>query len=215
LKDYDALFAEKLELLLQLRDENPVAWSGKYRPALTGQGVFPRPAQAKLPIWLGVGGTPASFARAGMLGLPLMIAIIGGEPHRFRPLVDLYRQAGARAGHAAETLKVGIHALGYVAVTDKQAADDFFPGYAETFSKIGEERGWGPVTRGQFDALLSPTGALVVGSPEIVAEKIQHYDKVLGGIARLSFQMSVAGLGRKELMESIELAGTRVKPLLA
>jgi alkanesulfonate monooxygenase SsuD/methylene tetrahydromethanopterin reductase-like flavin-dependent oxidoreductase (luciferase family) len=143
-----------------------------------------------------------------------MIAIIGGEPHRFRPLVDLYRQAGARAGHAPETLKVGIHALGYVAETDAKAAEDFFPGYAETFSKIGEERGWGPVTRGQFNALLSRTGALVVGSPETVAEKVRHYDKVLGGIERLSFQMSVAGMGRKELMSSIELAGTKVKPIL-
>ena len=214
LKDYDALFAEKLELLLQLRDENHVTWSGKYRPALNGQGVFPRPVQEKMPVWLGVGGTPASFARAGVMGLPLMIAIIGGEPHRFRPLVDLYRQAGARAGHAPETLKVGIHALGYVADTDAKAAEDFFPGYAETFSKIGEERGWGPVTRRQFDALLNPSGALVVGSPETVAEKIRHYDEVLGGIERLSFQMSVAGLGRKELMSSIELAGTKVKPIL-
>jgi probable LLM family oxidoreductase len=214
LKDYDDLFAEKLDLLLQLRDENHVTWTGKYRPALNGQGVYPRPVQEKLPVWLGVGGTPASFARAGALGLPLMIAIIGGEPHRFRPLVDLYRQAGARAGHAPETLKVGIHALGYVAETDAKAAEDFFPGYAETFSKIGEERGWGPVTRGQFNALLSPTGALVVGSPETVAEKVRHYDKVLGGIERLSFQMSVAGMGRKELMSSIELAGTKVKPIL-
>jgi probable LLM family oxidoreductase len=214
LKDYDDLFAEKLDLLLQLRDENHVTWTGKYRPALNGQGVYPRPVQEKLPVWLGVGGTPASFARAGVLGLPLMIAIIGGEPHRFRPLVDLYRQAGARAGHAPETLKVGIHALGYVAETDAKAAEDFFPGYAETFSKIGEERGWGPVTRGQFNALLSRTGALVVGSPETVAEKVRHYDKVLGGIERLSFQMSVAGMGRKELMSSIELAGTKVKPIL-
>jgi probable LLM family oxidoreductase len=215
LKDYDTLFAEKLELLLQLRDETYVNWSGKFRPALNGQGVFPRPLQEKLPIWLGVGGTPASFARAGVLGLQLMIAIIGGEPHRFRPLVDLYRQAGARAGHDPETLRVGIHALGYVADTDAQAAEDFFPGYAETFSKIGEERGWGPVSRAQFDALLSKTGALVVGSPEKVAEKIAHYDRVLGGISRLSFQMSVAGLGHGRLMQSIELAGSRVKPMLA
>jgi probable LLM family oxidoreductase len=214
LKEYDSLFAEKLELLLRLRDDNHVTWSGKYRPALSGQGVYPRPAQEKLPVWLGVGGTPASFARAGVLGLPLMIAIIGGEPHRFRPLVDLYRQAGARAGHAPETLKVGIHALGYVAETDAKAADDFFPGYAETFSKIGEERGWGAVTRRQFDALLAPTGALVVGGPETVAAKVRHYDKVLGGIERLSFQMSVAGLGRRELMSSIQLAGTKVKPIL-
>ena len=215
LKDYDALFAEKLDLLLQLRDETHLHWSGKYRPALTGQGVYPRPLQEKLPIWLGVGGTPASFARAGAMGLPLMVAIIGGEPHRFKPLVDLYRQAGARAGHAPETLKVGIHALGYVADTDEQAAEDFFPGYAEAFSKIGQERGWGPVTRGQYNALLQPTGALVVGSPETVAAKIRHYDSVLGGISRLSFQMSVAGLGHGKLMRAIELAGTRVKPLLA
>ncbi len=214
LKDYDALFAEKLDLLLQLRDATNVTWSGKFRPALNGQGVYPRPLQEKLPIWLGVGGTPASFARAGMMGLPLMIAIIGGEPHRFKPLVDLYRQAGARAGHAPETLKVGIHALGYVAETNEKAAADFFPGYADTFSQIGKERGWGPVTRAQFDALLEPSGALIVGAPETVAEKIAHYDKVLGGIARLDFQMSVAGLGHAQLMRSIELAGSRVKPLL-
>jgi probable LLM family oxidoreductase len=215
LKDYDSLFAEKLELLLTLRDETYVTWSGKHRPTLTGQGVFPRPVQEKMPIWLGVGGTAASFARAGVMGLPLMVAIIGGEPHRFKPLVDLYRQAGERAGHAPESLQVGIHALGYVAETDKQAAEEFFPGYAETFSKIGEERGWGPVTRGQYNALLSDTGALVVGGPEAVAKKIRHYDRVLGGISRLSFQMSVAGLGHKKLMSSIELAGTKVKPLIA
>jgi probable LLM family oxidoreductase len=214
LKDYDALFAEKLELLLRLRDENPVTWSGRYRPALDAQGVFPRPLQEKLPIWLGVGGTPASFARAGVLGLPLMIAIIGGEPHRFRPMVDLYRQAGIRAGHAAEKLKIGIHALGYVADTDEEAAEDFFPGYAETFSQIGRERGWGPVTRGQFDALLRPMGALAVGSPRTVAAKIAHYEQVLGGISRFSFQMSVAGLGHGKLMRSIELAGQSVLPLV-
>jgi probable LLM family oxidoreductase len=214
LEDYDSLFAEKLDLLLQLRDETYPHWSGKFRPALTGQGVFPRPAQARLPIWLGVGGTPASFARAGTLGLPLMIAIIGGEPHRFRPLVDLYREAGLRAGHSAEALKVGIHALGYVAETDAQAADDFFPGYAATFSKIGEERGWGPVTRRQFDALLGPSGALVVGGPATVIEKVRHYDRVLGGIARLSFQMSVAGLPHANLMRAIELAGIAVAPTL-
>jgi probable LLM family oxidoreductase len=214
LEDYDALFAEKLNLLLQLRDETYPRWSGKFRPALTGQGVFPRPAQAKLPIWLGVGGTPASFARAGTLGLPLMIAIIGGEPHRFRPLVDLYREAGKHAGHAEDALKVGVHALGYVAGTDAQAADDFFPGYAATFSKIGQERGWGPVTRRHFDALLAPTGALVVGGPETVIEKIRHYDRALGGITRLSFQMSVAGLPHAKLMRAIELAGTQVAPSL-
>jgi probable LLM family oxidoreductase len=215
LKDYDDLFAEKLDLLLTLRDSTYVNWSGRFRPPLTGQGIFPRPLQEKMPIWLGVGGTPQSFARAGAMGLPLMVAIIGGEPHRFRPLVDLYRQAGERAGHAPETLKVGVHALGHVAASDEQAAAEFFPGYAEAFTKIGKERGWGPVTRSQFDALTAPTGALVVGSPETVAAKVRHYDAVLGGISRLNFQMSVAGLEHRELMQSIELAGTKVKALLS
>ena len=167
--------------------------------------------QAKLPIWLGVGGTPESFARAGALGLPLMIAIIGGEPHRFRPLVDLYREAGRRAGHAAETLKVGIHALGYVAETTQQAADEFFPGYAEAFTKIGKERGWPPVTRRNFDALLGDTGALVVGSPERVAERVRYYDQVLGGVSRFDFQMSVASLDHAQMMRSIGLIGAEVK----
>jgi probable LLM family oxidoreductase len=212
LEDYDDLFAEKLDLLLQLREEAHPQWSGKHRPALTGQGVYPRPLQAKLPIWLGVGGTPASFARAGALGLPLMVAIIGGEPHRFRPLVDLYREAGRRAGHAPESLKVGIHALGYVADSDQKAADDFFPGYAAAFSKIGQERGWGPVTRRHFDSLLGPEGALIVGGRETVLRKIAHYNESLGGISRLSFQMSVAGLGHDGLMRAIELLGAEVAP---
>jgi len=143
-----------------------------------------------------------------------MIASMGGEPHRFRPLVDLYREAGKRAGHAAESLKVGIHALGYVAETDAQAADDFFPGYAAAFSKIGKERGWGPVTRRQFDALLGPTGALIVGGPETVIQKVKHYDEALGGISRLSFQMSVAGLPHERLMNAIGLLGTDVRPVV-
>lgn len=212
LKDYDALFVEKLDLLLELREKTEVHWSGKFRAPLTGQGVYPRPVQEKLPIWLGVGGTPESFARAGMLGLPLMVAIIGGEPHRFRPLVDLYREAGRRAGHAAESLKIGVHALGYVADTEKQAADDFFPGYAQAFTQIGKERGWPPVTRRQFDALLGRTGALIVGGPETVIAKVKHYDEVLGGIARLDFQMSVASLGHAQLLSAIRLLGEQVAP---
>ncbi len=211
LEDYDSLFAEKLELLLKLRDETNIHWEGKHRAALTGQGVYPRPLQAKMPIWLGVGGTPESFVRAGMLGLPLMIAIIGGEPHRFRPLVNLYRKAGAQAGFAAEDLKVGIHAMGYVAVTDKQAADDFFPGYAQSFTEIGKERGWPPVTRRHFDGLLSETGALIVGGPETVIRKVKHYDEVLGGVARLDFQMSVASLSREMLLSSTRLLGEQVR----
>src|SRR5213592_2785020 len=140
LEDYDALFAEKLDLLLKIRENEHVHWSGKHRPALTGQGVYPRPLQDPLPIWLGVGGTPESFVRAGMLGLPLMVAIIGGETRRFRPLIDLYREAGERAGFSPDRLKVGVHALGYVAATSDQAADDFFPGYARAFTTIGKER---------------------------------------------------------------------------
>ncbi len=146
------------------------------------------------------------------MGLPLMVAIIGGEPHRFRSLVDLYREAGRRAGHAPDSLKVGIHALGYIADSDQRAADDFFPGYAATFSKIGQERGWGPVTRRQFDSLLGPSGALIVGGRETVLKKIAHYNESLGGISRLSFQMSVAGLGHEGLMRAIRLMGEEVAP---
>jgi probable LLM family oxidoreductase len=214
LEDYDDLFAEKLDLLLTLRESTNVHWSGKHRAPLTGQGVYPRPLQNPLPIWLGVGGTPESFVRAGMLGLPLMVAIIGGEPHRFRPLIDLYREAGKRSGHAPEKLKVGIHALGYVADTDQQASDDFFPGYAEAFTKIGKERGWPPVTRSQFEALRRPTGALIVSDPEIVAEKVLRFNEALGGIDRLSFQMSVAALRHDNLMHAIDLLGTRVAPII-
>lgn len=214
LEDYDDLFAEKLDLLLQIRDTNNLTWSGKFRAPLTGQGIYPRPLQNTLPVWLGVGGTPASFARAGVLGLPLMIAIIGGEPHRFRPLVDLYREAGARAGHAPETLKVGLHMLGYVAETSQQASDHFFPGYARTFTEIGKERGWPPVTRNQFEALRGPTGALIVGSPAEVVDKVRYIDHALGGIARLNFQMSVATLPHDRQLSAINLLGTQVAPTI-
>jgi probable LLM family oxidoreductase len=160
LEDYDSLFAEKLDLLLTIREQTHVHWSGKHRAPLTGQPVYPRPQQNPLPVWIGVGGTPASFARAGTLGLPLMVAIIGGEPHRFRPLIDLYRDAGRKAGHAPENLKVGLHCIGFLADTTLQAADEFYPGYAYTFTEIGKERGWPSTTRAQFDATRGPTGAL-------------------------------------------------------
>ena len=214
LEDYDSLFAEKLDLLLRIREHTHVHWSGKHRAALTGQGVYPRPLQNPLPIWLGVGGTPGSFIRAGMLGLPLMVAIIGGEPHRFRPLIDRYRQAGLRAGHSPDQLKVGIHSLGYVANSSTTAEDEFFPGYARSFTEIGRERGWPPMTRAHFDAQLGPTGALLVGDPETVAEKILRVSESLGGISRITFQMSVAALPHAKMLRAIELLGTRVAPLV-
>ncbi len=153
LDDYDSLFAEKLDLLLKIRENTRIHWSGKYRAPLTGQAVYPRPVQDPLPIWVGVGGTPASFVRAGMLGLPLMVAIIGGEPKRFRPLIDLYREAGRRAGHSDEKLIVGLHAIGFLGNTTQEAADDFYPGYAHTFTKIGKKRGWPPRLRPICDQL--------------------------------------------------------------
>jgi probable LLM family oxidoreductase len=212
LKDYDLLFAENLDLLLEIRDNERVHWSGQRRAPLTGQGIFPRPLQTQLPIWLGVGGTPQSFVRAGALGLPLMIAIIGGETHQFRPLVDLYREAGKRAGHPDSQLKVGLHCFGYVAASSKQASDEFFPGYVEMMSSIGEERGWSPPTRRQFDAQTGPLGAYIIGEPNEVIDKIARHSEALGGVSRVSFQMDVAGFPHEKLMESIELIGSRVVP---
>src|SRR6266481_6351359 len=214
LEDYDSLFAEKLDLLLKIRESTKVLWSGKHRAALTGQAIYPRPMQDPLPIWVGVGGTPESFVRAGVLGLPLMVAIIGGEPRRFRPLIDLYREAGRRAGHSPEQLTVGLHSVGFLADTTEEAAEIFFPGYAEAFTKIGKERGWPPVTRGQFEALSRPSGALMVSDPETVAAKLLQMNEALGGISRISFQMSVAALAHDKLMHAIELLGTRVAPII-
>ena len=214
LEDYDALFAEKLDLLLNIRDHEHVFWSGKYRAALTGQGVYPRPVQNPFPIWLGVGGTPESFVRAGELGLPLMVAIIGGETRRFRPLIDLYREAGENAGHPPDRLKVGVHSLGYVAATTQEATDDFYPGYARAFTDIGKERGWPPMTRGAFDAQRGPHGALLVGTPDEVVEKVIRHSDALGGIARISFQMNASSLPHAKLMRAIETLGARVAPAL-
>jgi alkanesulfonate monooxygenase SsuD/methylene tetrahydromethanopterin reductase-like flavin-dependent oxidoreductase (luciferase family) len=214
LEDYDSLFAEKLDLLLKIRENEHVHWSGQHRAALTGQGVYPRPLQNPLPIWLGVGGTPQSFARAGALGLPLMVAIIGGEPRRFRPLVDLYRETGRRAGHSPDRLKVGMHALGYVAATTLDAADDFFPGYARAFTDVGKERGWPPVTRAAFDAQRGPQGALLIGSPDEVVEKIVRHSEALGGLSRVTFQMNAASIPHAKMMQAIEALGTRVAPAL-
>ncbi len=212
LNDYDALFAEKLDLLLKVRESTNVHWSGKHRPALHGEGVYPRPVQNPLPVWLGVGGTPKSFARAGTLGLPLMVAIIGGEPHRFRTLVEMYREAGKRAGHAASRLTVGVHSHGFVADTTKQAADDLFPYYEHTFNKIGRERGWPRTTRAQFDATRSATGALLVGEATEVADKILYENEVLGGISRIEIQLTAGTVPHHKVMHAIELLGTKVAP---
>jgi probable LLM family oxidoreductase len=214
LEDYDSLFAEKLDLLLNIRDNEYVHWSGKYRPALTGQGVYPRPLQNPFPIWLGVGGTPESFIRAGVLGLPLAVAVIGGETHRFRPLIDLYREAGRRAGHPPDQLKVALHSLGIVAETTQQAADDFYPGYARAFTRIGKERGWRPVTRADFDAQRGPQGALIIGDPDAVVKKIIRHSKALGGISRVTFQMDPASLPHEKMIHAIDLLGKRVAPAL-
>jgi len=213
-KDYNELFQEKLELLLTIREHEHVSWEGKFRPALTGQGVYPRPYKEKLDVWVGVGGTPESFARAGLLGLPLMIAIIGGETHRFKPLVDLYWRAVEEGGHDASKLKVGVHFIGYVAETNEKAHAEFFPGYQKTFSKIGMERGWGPTTRDAYDWVTGPRGALMVGSPEHVAEKLSRHAESLGGLARASLHMNVAHLSHEQLSTATRLLGEEVKPAL-
>jgi len=214
LEDYDSLFAEKLDLLLAIRENTHVHWSGKHRAPLTGQAIYPRPLQNPLPIWIGVGGTPESFARAGILGLPLMVAIIGGEPKRFRPLIDLYREAGRRAGHSADKLTVGLHSIGFLGDTTEEAAEDFFPGYAHTFTQIGKERGWPPTTRKQFDAVRGPTGALLIGDAETVANKILYVNEVLGGLSRITFQMGVSTLPHPKMLRAIEILGTLVAPII-
>src|ERR1700691_2794065 len=214
LEDYDDLFAEKLDLLLKLRENEHVHWSGKHRAALTGQAVYPRPLQNPLPIWVGVGGTPESFVRAGMLGLPLMVAIIGGEPIRFRPLVDLYREAGRRSGHSPQQLTVGVHSIGFLADSTDEAAETFFPGYAHTFTEIGKERGWPATTRAQFDAQRGPTGALLIGDARTVAKKILYVNEALGGISRITFQMGVSTLPHEKMLHAIEILGTQVAPIV-
>jgi probable LLM family oxidoreductase len=214
LQEYDPLFEEKINLLLKIRDNEVVNWSGRFRAALNNQAIYPRPVQEKMPVWLGVGGTPASFVRAGSLGVPLMVAVIGGDTERFRPLVDLYRRAGREAGFAPEALKVGLHSLGYVADTTEEAAEAYYPGYFKIFTKFGQERGWPPVTRAGFDAQRGPKGAYLIGSPEVVAEKILRHSEALGGISRVTFQMDNAGLSHEQLLKSTELIGQKIKPLL-
>lgn len=214
LSDYDELFREKLDLLLEIRKNEFVTWKGKFRPSIDNLPVYPRPLQEKLPVWLGVGGTPASFERAGRLGLPLMMAVIGGFTERFKPLVDIYRAAGAKAGFSSEDLKVGLHSPGYVAENDVIAIAEYYPGHVDQWNRIGKERGWAPITRSQFDLNVGPKGVLVVGGPETVAQKIINHSESLGGIQRFTFQMDNAGLSHVQLMKAIELIGSKVIPIL-
>ncbi len=213
LDDYDELFVEKLGLLLELRESERVSWNGAHRPALNGLGVYPRPLQHPLPIWIAVGGTPQSVVRAGTLGLPMALAIIGGTPERFAPVVELYRESGRRAGHDPAQLAVGINSHLYVAESSQQAADDFFPSYAERMTRIGRERGWPPTTRQQFDAMRSPSGALLVGSPQEVIDKIMR-EYELFGHDRFLAQMTVGPMPHARVMRSIELFGTAVAPVI-
>lgn len=211
LDDYDDLFAEKLELLLRIRASDRVTWTGRHRAALVDQGVYPRPVQQPLPVWVGVGGNPPSAIRAGRLGLPMALAIIGGAPERFVPLVERYRESARKAGHDPATLPLGVNTHAFVADTSQKAADEFYPSYAHVMSKIGAERGWPPMNRAQYDALRSPRGALAVGSPQEVIDKIL-FEHELFGHQRYLAQMGVGTLPHDQMMRSIELFGTVVAP---
>ncbi|HEV2290226.1 MAG TPA: LLM class flavin-dependent oxidoreductase [Gemmatimonadales bacterium] len=211
LNDYDDLFAEKLGLLLKLRAAERVTWSGRHRAPLRDQPVFPRPIQGPLPVWVAVGGTPQSVVRAGTLGLPMALAIIGGQPARFAPLVDLYRAAGAEAGHDPATLRVGINSHGYIADDATRAAEEAFPPYADTMGRIGRERGWPPPTRAHFDREVAPGGALLVGDPSQVTDKLLAEHEVFRN-DRFLLQFSVGTMPHDRILRSIELFGTRVAP---
>ncbi|HSU14141.1 LLM class flavin-dependent oxidoreductase [Longimicrobium sp.] len=211
LRDYDALFGEKLELLLKLRDSERVTWSGRHRAALADQPVYPRPQQDPLPVWIAAGGTPQSVARAGTLGLPLALAIIGGAPERFAPLIELYREAARRAGHDPARLAVGINSHAFIADDSQEAADAFYPSYAETMTRIGRERGWPPTTRQQFEAQRSPRGALLVGSPQEVIDKVLFQREIFGH-RRFLAQLTVGPMPHAKVMRAIELLGTVVAP---
>ncbi|RUZ81577.1 LLM class flavin-dependent oxidoreductase [Mesorhizobium sp. M7A.F.Ca.US.006.01.1.1] len=213
LEDYDELFAEKLDLLLAIRDSVKVTWSGNLRAPINDRGVYPRPFQDRLPVWIAIGGTPQSAARAGALGLPLALAIIGGEPARFAPLFDLYREAAKRAGSDPAGLATSINVHGFIAETTEQAADDFYGPQAEVMNRIGRERGWGPTSRVHFDQSRGPDGALFVGSPEQVAEKIVAQHKIFKN-DRFLLQMAIGTMPHAKIMKAIELYGTRVAPIV-
>lgn len=211
LEDYDELFAEKLDLLLQLRESERVTWRGKHRAPLSAQPVYPRPIQNPLPVWIAVGGTPQSAVRAATLGLPMALAIIGGQPARFAPFVELYREAGRRAGHGEATLRVSINSHGFIADTSQAAAESSFPAYAEVMTRIGRERGWPPLTRESFEAQRGPRGALLIGSPQEVIDKML-WEHELFRYDRFLLQLTVGTMPHAEVLRAIELFGTVVAP---
>ncbi|MBX7141952.1 MAG: LLM class flavin-dependent oxidoreductase [Chitinophagales bacterium] len=211
LDDYDELFEEKLELLLKLRESESITWSGKYRPSINHQSVYPRPVQNPLPVWIAVGGTPQSVIRAGKLGLPMALAIIGGMPDRFVPLIDLYRETAARAGHESSVARVSINSHTFLSENSQQAADDYYPSYADAMTRIGRERGWSGMTRSQFDLMREPEGSLLVGSPQQVIDKIL-YEHELFGHDRFLAQLTVGSIPHQKVMHAIELLGNVVAP---
>lgn len=211
LEDYDELFSEKLELLIKLNESEKINWKGVHRPAIQNRGVYPRPYQEKLPIWVAIGGTPESVIRAGRYGLPMALAIIGGMPARFAPLTNLYKETAIKAGHTADSLQLGINSHVFIADTSQQAADEFYPSYAAVMTKLGRERGWNPMNRQQYEMMRSNEGSLLVGSPQQVTDKIL-YEYELFGNTRFLAQMSVGSMPHDKLMHSIELLGTKVAP---
>jgi probable LLM family oxidoreductase len=210
LKDYDELFSEKLEMLVHLNKSTRVTWKGRYRAPINNQGVYLRPYQQELPIWIAVGGTPESVVRAGKLGLPMALAIIGGMPERFAPIVALYRNVAEKSGNA-DKMKVGINSHAYVAETSQQASDEFYTSYAEVMTRIGRERGWPPVTRQHYEEMRTPEGSLLVGSPQQVIDKLLFEHSIFKN-DRFLAQMDVGALPHDKLMKSIELFGTKVAP---
>lgn len=211
LQDYDALFSEKIDLLLKLREAERITWKGKLRPSIEGRGVYPRPVQDPLPVWIAVGGTPQSVIRAGVLGLPLAIAIIGGRPEAFVQFADLYREAARQAGHDPSALPLSINSHGFLADSSEEAAEIAFPAFKATMDRIGRERGWAPMTRPQFDASRTLHGANFVGSPQEIVEKILH-QHALFGHSRFLLQLTVGALPHEKVMRAIELLGTEVAP---
>jgi probable LLM family oxidoreductase len=211
LNDYHSLFREKLDLLLKLRESERITWSGRHRSALDDLGVYPRPYQTKIPIWVAVGGTPESAARTGALGLPMALAIIGGLPERFTPFAELYRESGRRAGHSLDQLALSINSHGFLADDAQQAADDYWPAFSLMMNKIGRERGWPPITRAQFEESRSLRGSDFVGNPDQVIEKVLFQHKLFGH-QRFLLQMGLGGIEHQKMLRAIELLGTKVAP---